>query len=212
MLHGTPIDERDEDGDYPLPGIGSPHGTVSGDGILVVTTLFGDTGVPGYFDLTRPRADLERVALRGVAHEGAGELERLQHLEGDRYAVGFNIDGCSWAYEARLHETERELTVERLLVGAGELAGGVLHGLDFDEESGRFALAFCTATMPTQLYVLEPEADAPPRRKTRERALGLPVEFRRWPAITSTRCPRCTGSGAVASSNTPRVPTRHSGP
>jgi pimeloyl-ACP methyl ester carboxylesterase len=177
MLYGIPLDERDAEGEYPPSGIASPHGTVSGNGILLVTTLFGDTGVPGYLDLTRPRADLERVALKGLAHEGAGELERLQHLEGDRYAAVFNIDGCSWAYETRLDEASRELTVERLLVGAGELAGGVLHGLDFDEDSGRYALAFCTATMPTQLYVLEPEADAPPSRKTQERALGLASEL-----------------------------------
>jgi len=177
VLHGTPIDERDEDGDYPLPGIETPHGTMSGDGILLVTTLFGDTGVPGYLDLTKPRADLERVALKGLVHEGAGELERIQHLKGGRYALVFNIDGCSWAYEARLHEAARELTVERVLVGEGELAGGVLHGLDFDEDGGRYALSLCTATMPTQLYVLEPEADAPPRRMTRERALGIAPEL-----------------------------------
>ena len=201
MLHGTPLDERDGDGEYALSGIASPHGTKSGSGILLVTTIFGDTGVPGYLDLTKPRADIERVAFRGLVHEGAGELERLQHLEGDRYAAVFNIDGCSWAYEARLDEAARTLTVERILVGEGELAGGVLHGIDCDEESGRFALAFCTATMPTQLYVLEPDrSDAeggggvgwtePPRsggaglagagaggvragRRTRERALGL---------------------------------------
>ena len=174
MLHGTPLDEREEGQEYPLSGINSaPHGTASGNGILLVTTLFGDTGVPGYVDLTRPRPELERVAFRGLEHEGAGELERFQHLEGERYAAVFNIDGCSWAYEARLDEPGRALTVERLLVGEDELSGGVLHGLDFDEQSGRFALAFCTATMPTQLYVLEPDPGAPPTRKTRERALGL---------------------------------------
>ena len=177
VLAGTPIDEREEGGEYPLSGINSPHGTTSGNGILLVTTLFGDTGVPGYLDLTKPRTELERVAFHGLRHEGAGELERFQHLEGDRYAAVFNIDGCSWAYEARLDEAGRALTVERLLVGEDELAGGVLHGLHFDEESGRYALAFCTATMPTQLHVLEPEAGTPPARKTRERALGLAPEL-----------------------------------
>jgi dipeptidyl aminopeptidase/acylaminoacyl peptidase len=178
MLHGTPIDEREQGQEYPLSGINSPpHATVSGNGILLVTTLYGDTGVPGYVDLTKSRPELERVAFRGLAHEGAGELERFQHLEGDRYVAVFNIDGCSWAYEARLDEPSRALTVERLLVGEEELAGGVLHGLDFDEESGRFALAFCTATMPTQLYVLEPDAAAAPARKTRERALGVAPEL-----------------------------------
>ena len=179
MLHGTPLDERDGDGEYALSGIASPHGTKSGSGILLVTTIFGDTGVPGYLDLTKPRADIERVAFRGLVHEGAGELERVQHLEGDRYAAVFNIDGCSWAYEARLDEAARTLTVERILVGEGELAGGVLHGIDCDEESGRFALAFCTATMPTQLYVLEPD------RSDAEGGVG----------VGSTEPPRSGGAG-----------------
>ena len=62
-----------------------------------------------------------------------------------------------------------------MLVGEGELAGGVLHGLHYDEESGRFALSFCTATLPTQLYVLDAE-DGPPARKTSERPLGISPE------------------------------------
>ncbi len=63
-----------------------------------------------------------------------------------------------------------------MLVGEGDLAGGVLHGLHYDERSGRFALAFCTATMPTQLYVLDAEG-GPPARKTSERPLGIAPEL-----------------------------------
>ena len=59
-----------------------------------------------------------------------------------------------------------------MLVGEGELAGGVLHGLHFDAGSGRFVAAFCTATSPTQLHVL-PADDGPPATLTRERALGV---------------------------------------
>ena len=62
-----------------------------------------------------------------------------------------------------------------MLVGEDELAGGVLHGLHYDEDSGRFALTFCTATLPTQLYVLDAQ-DAPPARKTSERPLGISPE------------------------------------
>jgi pimeloyl-ACP methyl ester carboxylesterase len=172
MLYGTPLEEREEGREYPPSGIRSPHGTASGQGVLLVTSIFGDTGSPGYLDLDRP-AEIERVELQGVAHGGVGELERLKHLEADRYAAVFNIDGSSWVYDTRLDEASRTLTVERILVGEKELAGGVLHGLHLDEETGRIALAFCTATMPTQLYVLEPSPDAAPSQKTRERALGL---------------------------------------
>jgi pimeloyl-ACP methyl ester carboxylesterase len=172
MLHGTPLDERDPDGEYPLSGFGSAHVTSSGSGLLLTTTLFDDAGSPGYLDLSLPD-ELEPVEVDGLVHEGIGELQLLQHLAGDRYAAIFNIDGCSWAYDAQFDEASRRLTAERVLVGRGELAGGVLHGLDLDEASGRFAVAFCTATEPTQLYAL----DEAPAKLTRERALALAPEL-----------------------------------
>jgi len=175
MLVGTPIEEREQSAEYPLSGIPldvpSSHGTRSGKGVVLITSLFADTGAPGYLDLERP-GEIEPVSVDGLAHDGAGELERLQHLEDDRYAVVYNMDGCSWAYETRFDEASRLLKVERVLVGEGELAGGVLHGLHFDEASGRYAVAFCTATDPTQLYLLEPDGKRAARR-TRERVLGL---------------------------------------
>jgi dipeptidyl aminopeptidase/acylaminoacyl peptidase len=61
-----------------------------------------------------------------------------------------------------------------VLVGEGELADGMAHGLDLDRATGRFAASFCTATMPTQLYLLGDQGVAP---RTRERALGLPPEL-----------------------------------
>ena len=176
VLYGTPLDERDEGRDYPLTGLGSAHGTVSGKGILLTTTVFDDSGGPGYLELDDP-GEIEPVTIDGLVHEGAGELEALQHLEGGRYAAQYNIDGCSWVYETLFDEAGRSLAVERVLVGEDELAGGTLHGLHYDEESGGFALSFCTATDPTQLYVLEPEADTEPARRTRERVLGLAPEL-----------------------------------
>ena len=176
MLFGTPIEEREQGVDYPLSGFRSAHGTASGKGILLVTTLFDDAGALGYLDLAKP-GEVEPVAIEGIEHEGAGELERLQHLEDDRYALVFNIDGCSWTYDTLLDEGARRLRVERVLAGQGELSGGVLHGLDFDESNGRFALSFCTATNPTQLYVLEADARAPAAKRTQERALALAPEL-----------------------------------
>ena len=176
VLYGTPIDEREEGGEYPPSGLSSGHVTVSGAGALVVSTLFDDAGSPGYLDLARP-GEIEPVSVSGLEHEGGGELERVEHLEGGRYALVYNIDGGSWAYETTLDEPGRSLTVERVLVGAGELAGGVLHGLHYDEGSGRFAVGFCTSTNPTQLYVLDAQDGAAPGRRTRERALGLAPEL-----------------------------------
>jgi dipeptidyl aminopeptidase/acylaminoacyl peptidase len=174
VLYGTPIEDREEDREYPLPGLRSPYGTVSGNGFLLVASVFDDAGTPAYIDLGRP-GELEQVGIDGLVHAGVGELERIQRLDGDRYALHYNIDGCSWAYDARFDETARSLTVTDVLAGQDALAGGVLHGLHFDPAAERFAVAFCTATNPTQLYVRERAAQ--PSRRTRERALGLVPEL-----------------------------------
>ena len=175
VLYGTPIEERETGKEYPLTGFGSAHGIESGAGILLTTTVFDDAGAPAYLAFDRP-GELEPVSVEGLVHQGAGELERVEHAEGDRYVLVYNIDGCSWAYEARYDEAGRVLKIERELVGEDELAGGMLHGLRYDEGSGSFALSFCTATDPTQLYVLAP-ATAKPARKTRERVLGVGAEL-----------------------------------
>jgi dipeptidyl aminopeptidase/acylaminoacyl peptidase len=171
VLYGTLLEDRVEGTDYPPHGVRSPHYVESGNGLLLVSSLVDDTGSFGFLAFDRP-GEIEPVAVAGTRHEGVGELEGMAHLDGNRYELRFNIDGCSWAYEARFDEPGRKLTVERALVGEGELAGGVLHGLHYEEESGRFALSFCTATMPTQLFVLG-TGSAPPARKTDEKPLGL---------------------------------------
>ncbi|HXF98054.1 MAG TPA: prolyl oligopeptidase family serine peptidase [Gaiellaceae bacterium] len=173
-LAGTLLEEREPGRDEPLTGFRSPHGTASGEGVLLVTALHDDSGAPGYLPLAG--GEVEPVAVEGLRHAGEGELEALRHLEGDRYALLYNIDGCAWAYEAELDEPGRRLRARRLLVGEGELAAGTLHGLDYERGSGRFALSFCGATEPTQLYVLEPDGEGGTRRTrlTRERVLGVP--------------------------------------
>ena len=172
LLWGTPIEERSEAEEYPLLGLRSAHFTESGRGLLLATSLFDDAYGPGYLDLARP-GEVEPVEVDGVEHDGHGELETFDRLDGDRYAATFNIDGVSWAYEAVFDEGLRKLSLGRVLAGRDELAGGVLHGLFYDRSSGRFSVSFCTATTPTQLYVLEADGDAPPARQTRERPLGL---------------------------------------
>jgi pimeloyl-ACP methyl ester carboxylesterase len=169
VLYGTPLDDREEGREYPPSGVRWPHATESGNGLLLIASVFDDAGAPAYFEFSRP-GELQPVEVGGLVHDGMGELERLQHLDGNRYVLHFNIDGCSWSYAARLDQDARTLSIERVLVGQGELAGGVLHGLGFDRDSGRFAAAFCTSTMPTQLYVLDDDGVT---RKTNERALGL---------------------------------------
>jgi hypothetical protein len=174
-LFGTPIDERDPEAAYPPSGFRYGHGTKSGAGMLLTTTLFDDTGTLAFLDFDAP-GSVHPATVSGLVHDGVGELEGFRHLEGDRYAVTYNIDGCSWVYAGTFDEPGRAFTVDRVLVGEGELAGGVLHGLHYDKGSGRFAAAFCTATSPTQLHVLPAHA-SPSARLTRERALGLSPEL-----------------------------------
>jgi pimeloyl-ACP methyl ester carboxylesterase len=175
MIFGTPIEERDPNSAYPLSGFGQAHGTLGGTGLLLTTALYDDKGSLAFLDLSRP-GEVEPVAVEGLLHQGVGELADLEHLEGDRYALTYNIDGCSWAYAGAFDEEARTFTVDRVLVGERELAGGVLHGLHFDAGSGRFVAAFCTATSPTQLHVL-PAEDGPTTTLTRERALGIAPEI-----------------------------------
>jgi dipeptidyl aminopeptidase/acylaminoacyl peptidase len=143
----------------------------SDSGLLLVTTLHDDTGAPAFLPLDG--GELEPVSVEGVAHEGVGELERLKHLEGDRFAAIYNIDGCSWVYDASFDEQSRSLSLDRVLIGQGELADGMMHGLDLDVDTGTFAASFCTATMPTQLYLIDSDVEV----RTRERALGLPPQL-----------------------------------
>ena len=175
MLYGTPIEERDPGTEHPLSGFRSAHGVTSGAGILLTTTLYDDTGSLAFLDLSRP-GEVEPIAIAGLAHDGVGELEGLEHLDDDRYSLTYNIDGCSWVYAGTFDEGTRSFSVDRVLVGEGELAGGVLHGLHYDRGSGRFVAAFCTATSPTQLHVLAAE-ESSPTTLTRERALGLAPEL-----------------------------------
>jgi dipeptidyl aminopeptidase/acylaminoacyl peptidase len=171
MLFGTSIEERDPDAQAPLSGFRAAYGTASGAGVLLATTLYDDTGSLAFLELTRP-GEVEPVSIDGLAHEGIGELEGLDHLDGDRYSLTYNIDGCSWVYAGTFDESSRSFAVDRVLVGEGELAGGVLHGIHFDPDTGRYVAAFCTATSPTQLHVLPADTSAP-STLTRERALGL---------------------------------------
>jgi pimeloyl-ACP methyl ester carboxylesterase len=170
-VYGTPIEEQPDRTAVVPNGINSADFTSSGRGILLSSAVFEDTYSPGYLDLSRP-GEIRPVALRGVLHAGAGEMEGIAHLAGDRYTVSFNIDGVSWLYEAAFDEAAMTLTLERVLVGEGVLANGTLEHVDYDRTTDAFALAFSTATTPIQLFVLD-GPDRTPHQVTRERIIGI---------------------------------------
>ncbi len=169
LLFGKPIDQRTPGEAVPPNGLGAAHPTERG--VLFISSLFEDGYGLSYFPWDDPGA-VQPVAIHGLAHSGSGEMTGLHHRLGNRFTVEYNIDGSSWVYEGAFDEASRSFTVQRVLVGKGELSGGVLESLDFDEGSGRYSFALSTATSPAQLYVLEP--DGALRRVTNERLLGVP--------------------------------------
>jgi pimeloyl-ACP methyl ester carboxylesterase len=169
LLFGRPIDQRTPGEQAPPNGTGIAYPLQRG--VFCTSALFDDSYGLAYFPFNDPDA-IQPVAIDGLAHSGAGELVNMTHRSDNRYTVEYNIDGSSWAYEGTFDETSRTFTVQRALVGQGDLSDGVLESLDFEPASDRYALSFSTATSPAQLYLLEP--DGVLRRLTNERLLGVP--------------------------------------
>ncbi|MGQ9490541.1 MAG: prolyl oligopeptidase family serine peptidase [Anaerolineae bacterium] len=169
LLFGVPLEQRVEGQVVPLNSIAHAHFT-PGNGLLFFTSLFDDCYGLGYFPLSDPAA-IRPVEVTGAVHTGVGEMAYLEHLTGDRYLVGYNIDGCSWAYEGTFDETNLRMTLDRVICGNTALRDGVLQSLRYEKASGAYALAFSTATSPAQLYTLQ--ADGSLTQLTRERPLGV---------------------------------------
>jgi pimeloyl-ACP methyl ester carboxylesterase len=171
LLHGTPMERREPGGSYPPSGFGATALTADGRGLVLSSALFDDSYSLGYIDLGQPEPTVQPVSVTGARHSGAGELTGVRRLQGERFQVEYNIDGCAWGYEGVFDVAARSMELRRVLWGEGATAGGVLEGSHYDKASDSWAFAFTTATSPTQLYVLEGEG--PPRRATRERVLGI---------------------------------------
>lgn len=91
----------------------------------------------------------------GIQHSSMGELVGLKRLSDTRYAVEYNIDGCSWLYEGTFDQTSLTMRLERVLCGAGTLANGTLEAVSYDKAADCFALSFSTAISPSQLYTID---------------------------------------------------------
>jgi pimeloyl-ACP methyl ester carboxylesterase len=167
-LYGKPLEQRAPDETVTPSGIGSAQFTRRG--LLLTTSLFDDHYGPGYLDLNKPDS-IYPVSISGLVHTGTGEMENIVHMEGSRYQVQYNIDGCTWLYEATFDEDRLSLTLDRVIAGQGMLAGGVLKAYHYNRLEGRYALSFCTATSPTQLYTLDRAGIM--RQRTNERPLGI---------------------------------------
>lgn len=170
LLFGVPLAQRAEGQIVPLNSIAYVQFTPGG-GLLFVTSLFDDRYGLGYFPLADPTA-IRPVEVSGAVHTGAGELDHLEHLAGERYLVGYNIDGCSWLYEGAFDEANHCLTLDRVICGHGALRDGMLQSIRYEPASGDYALAFSTATSPVQIYTVSSAAGRI-TQITRERPLGV---------------------------------------
>jgi pimeloyl-ACP methyl ester carboxylesterase len=173
LLLGKPLDQRKPGETVALNGLGSAEFTPGGNAALVTTALFDDKYSLGLIDFGRP-GELLPVKLDGLVHSGVGELVACSQLKGSHYVVHFNVDGCSWLYEGILYEEKRSLSLRYVIVGDGDLAGGVLEHYYYDKAGDRFVLSFSTATSPTQLFTVEAKDRLTIVMHTEERLLGIP--------------------------------------
>lgn len=177
VLFGVPMEQRDP-ANPPKPiAIGNGYFTEDKTGLIMATDRFSDTFGLAYLDLRDP-VSLSDVSIVGTRHSGAGEMETMGHTSGNHYTLAYNIDGCSWLYEATYDNASRTMQIERVICGeTAPLANGVLEDSRYDHAGDRFALAFSTATSPCQIMTVSGAARDIVTQHTRERILGIPESF-----------------------------------
>lgn len=185
LLHGIPIEKRSKDQQIKLSGFGTCNFTPDEKGLLVRTNLFSDEGTIGYLAFDNP-ADVTEISISGLKHKGKGELVDLKTVHDDLYLLEYNIDGCSWLYECRYHESksERQLEVTRTLCGFPPLEEGVLIGYDFElkktpgQTKVGYVLSHAKANTPAQLYLYPTDSRSKaPKVLSHERVLGIDQHF-----------------------------------
>jgi len=176
LLYGKPIEQRQGGEQVPLNGIGATVFSHSGLGVLLTCSVFEDTYSLGYIPLNQP-GKLFPVKLKGIQHEGVGEMTGVTHLDGDHYAIAYNIDGCSWLYEGVFNEEKRTMKLTNIIVGDEPLDSGVLEHYEYNKELDVFTLSFSTAVSPSQIYTVERKKRDLIVMHTNEKVLGISEEI-----------------------------------
>lgn len=185
VLFGTPLEQRKDGVTYPLLGVGRCYFTSDSRGLVFMTTIHSDTGGVGYLEIDNPCRVLP-VPIVGVKHKGFGVFDWMDHVHGDTYLLAYNIDGCSWVYQARLDESTEppRFKVTQTLLGEPPLNDGVELGVNscVDETKTpatiEYVAAFTTATSPSQIYRINPAAKKDRYvRLSEERVLGIDEKY-----------------------------------
>jgi len=186
LLFGTPIDKRVPSQPVKLTGFNTASFNDGDRGLVIKTTLFNDAGGLAYLPLVDSGEPTE-IPISGLKHTGKGELVGSRRVEGDGFLLEYNIDGCSWLYQARLHKKGTlRMEVEDVICGLPPVSNGVLQGYEFelsDRKHGsnaEYVFSFTKATMPSQLYLFNPDASQKRERQLRvlskERILGIDLK------------------------------------
>jgi pimeloyl-ACP methyl ester carboxylesterase len=172
LLYGTPREDRQPGQEIPLSGITATHFTKRGRGLIFITSLFDDNYGLGYLELDQP-SKVMRVKVKGLKHRGSGELIKFRAVKKNLYILEYNIDGCSWLYEASFDEKNCQMCICRLIIGKGDISEGVLESVSYEKASDTYILSHSTATSPTQIYSIEGKKRRRIVLHTREQVLGI---------------------------------------
>jgi esterase/lipase len=181
LLYGTPIEKR-VGRHVPPSGIGTCSFVSQDRGLVFPSALFHDEGGATFLSLDNPAHPVDMM-IEGLQHSGTGELVNIRQVEGDIFVIEYNIDGASWAYEAKFRQgSSPSFAITKNLVGQGQLSGGVLLGLEWQVRRGEqpvveYILAFTKANMPSQLYLYPWAGDKKLRRLSNEKVLGIPERY-----------------------------------
>jgi pimeloyl-ACP methyl ester carboxylesterase len=175
VLYGKPLASRKKGEVVLLNGMGAAELTQSGLGVLVTSSVFEDTYSLGYIPLDQPGTMLP-VSVTGIHHTGVGEMTGIAHLYKERYAVSYNIDGCSLVYDGKFDEAEMTLKLKHTVIGDFPLEAGVLEHLDYNKSMDVFTATFSTAVSPCQIYSIEKKKRDFIVLHTNEKVLGISTE------------------------------------
>ena len=173
LIYGVPLEERKPGQVVPFNAIDTTHFLNKDRDLLVTSAIFEDTYGLGIMRLKAPQK-IKQVSITGLKHKGIGELNTCLAVRKNIYLLEYNIDGCSWLYEAIFDPQKLRMEVSKTLVGKGKISNGVLDSYSYDKDSDTYILSHSTATSPTQIYTIGGKKRNKVVQHTHEQVLGIP--------------------------------------